>query len=330
MQKIKIVGCGLSGAVAARILKDKGYDVVVFETRNHIGGNCYDSVLCGTLVHNYGPHVFHTDDEEVFSFLSLFTEWIDFKLRPTGNTLIGKIPLPYHDLGCQQAIGKTLSQEEIIEYIFKDYSEKQWGVPFDEIPQTITNRIPKTKECENPTWFEGQKYQCIPKNGYTKMFEKMLNDIEVLLNCQEDDWKNVKSDLTIYTGPIDKYFEYCYGKLPYRSLRFEHEVTPHKMDNFIQNENNKNATHTRTYDHSFVSPNHKGLTIITKEFPKKLEDGDIPYYPIPWGESQEIYNQYKKLAKNEKNVIFLGRLATYKYLDMWMAVKHVILKLKNL
>jgi len=330
MQKIKIVGCGLSGATAARILKDRGYDVTVFETRNHIGGNCYDSNVCGTLMHNYGPHIFHTDDEEVFEFLSRFTEWINFELRPVGNTVLGKIPLPYHDTGCEKAIGKKFTQEDVINYIFKDYSEKQWGVEFETIPKTITNRIPKTKDCENPTWFEGQKYQCIPKLGYTKMFEKMLSGIEVKLNCGEDEWKNSESDLIIYTGPIDKYFNYHYGKLPYRSLNFEHTTTSKKMPFFIQNENNRMVEYTRMYDHSFFSENHKGLTIITKEYPKKFEDGDIPYYPIPWGDSQETYEKYKKLAEKENNVIFLGRLSTYKYLDMWMAVKHVMLKLKNI
>lgn len=330
VKKIKIVGCGLSGCVAARILKDLGHDIVIFETRNHIGGNCYDSNFCGTLTHNYGPHIFHTDDEEVFEFLSRFTEWVDFELKPVGNTIIGKMPLPYHDSGCLNSIGKTLSQDEIIDYIFKDYSEKQWGVDFEKIPKTITNRIPKTKNCKSPTWFEGQKHQCIPKNGYTKMFEKMLEGVEVILNCEPNEWKNHQSDVTIYTGPIDSYFDHIYGKLPYRSLRFEHKVTAQKMPYFIQNENNRSVEYTRVYDHSFFSKDHKGLTVITKEYPKNLEDGDIPYYPIPWGESQEIYNQYKKLAENEKNVIFLGRLATYKYLDMWMAVKHVILKLKNL
>lgn len=328
---IKIIGCGLSGITAARLLKDRGHNVKIFETRNHIGGNCYDSNVCGTLMHNYGPHIFHTDDDEVYEFLSKFTEWIPFELRPMGNTNLGEIPLPYHDSGCLKSINKILSQEEIIEYIFKDYSEKQWGVSFNEIPKSITNRIPKTKDSKNPTWFEGQKYQCIPKHGYTKMFEKMLEGIDIQLNCDLKEYKNQNDfDLIIYTGKIDEYYDFVFGKLPYRSLRFEHEITSEKQDKFIYNECNSEKKYTRKYDHSYFSENHNGMSIITKEYPKKCEDGDVPFYPIPWGDGLSIYNQYKKLAENEKNVIFVGRLATYTYLDMWMAIKQTFLKLKNI
>ena len=201
--KVKVVGCGLSGVTAARLLKNRGFNVTIVETRNHIAGNCYDSNICGTMVHNYGPHIFHTDDEDVFSFLSGFTEWIPFEYKPKGITKLGPISLPYSKKTVSE-IGKELSQEEIVEYIFKDYSEKQWGVPFDQIPKSITNRIPKTKDCEDPTWFEGQKYQCIPKDGYTKMFERMLNGIDVELNCDKDYWKNLEADFVIYTGKIDE------------------------------------------------------------------------------------------------------------------------------
>lgn len=329
--KFIIVGAGLSGTVAARLLKDKGHEVKIFETRNHIAGNCYDSNICGTTVHNYGPHIFHTDDEDVFSFLSRFTEWIPFELKPQGNTVLGNIPLPYHDKGCKKAIGKIFDQNEIIEYIFKDYSEKQWGVPFNEIPKTITNRIPKTKDAESPTWFEGQKYQCIPKDGYTKMFECMLDGIEVKLNCDPDEWMyENNSDYTIYTGKIDEFYDYCFGKLPYRTLFFQHEVTSKKQNTCTINQCNSLHQHTRQYDHSYFTPDHKGITVITKEFSKAATSEDIPFYPIPWGEGQEIYNKYEELAKKETTTIFLGRLATYKYLDMWMCVRHVMNKLEKL
>lgn len=327
-KNICIVGCGLSGIVAARLLKDIGHNVKIYETRNHIGGNCYDSNICGTTVHNYGPHIFHTDDEEVFNFLSKFTEWESFEYKPIGNTKIGNIPLPYSKKTIN-SIGRELSQEEIIDIIFTDYSEKQWEVNFNEIPKTITNRIPKTKDCDDPTWFEGQKYQCIPRDGYTKMFEKMLNGIDILLNSDIDSWKKEDYDLVIYTGKIDEFFNYIFGELPYRSLSFIHEITPTKQDVCSYNECNKINTYTRKYDHSYFTPNHKGLTVITKEYSKKCEAGDIPFYPIPWGEGMQLYSKYKKLADKENNIIFIGRLATYTYLDMWMAVKQVFLKLKN-
>ena len=328
--KFVIVGCGLSGITAARLLKDQGHEVQIFESRNHIGGNCYDSNVCGTTMHNYGPHIFHTNDEEVFRFLSKYTEWTPLHYRPIGRTIIGDIPLPYNDRGCAEAIGFKLTQKEIVDLIFSDYSEKQWGVPFNEIPSTITNRVPKTKDCNNPTWFEGQRYQCVPKEGYTKMFEKMLNGIEVVLGCSKDDWKNSSRDRIIYTGKIDEYFDNCYGALPYRTLDFEHKVTSKKQDTLVYNECNYTNMWNRQYDHSYFTEGHKGLTVITKEYSRDAKENDIPFYPIPWGESQKAYKKYKILAASEKNTIFLGRLAQYKYLDMWMAIKYTFSKLKNI
>jgi UDP-galactopyranose mutase len=327
--KANIIGCGLSGITSAILLKDKGYDVTIFETRSHIGGNCYDSNLCGTLVHNYGPHIFHTSDDEVYEFLSRYTEWIEFKNKPKGNTKVGLISLPYSKKTIKE-IGKELSQEEIVDLIFKDYSEKQWGVSFEDIPKSITNRIPKTKDCEDPTWYEGEKYQCLPKNGYTKMMENMLSGLNVKLNCNDTDWKNYNSDITIYTGKIDEYFNCCYGKLPYRSLNFIHEITPNKLDYPIINQNNKETNYTRIYDHSYFSEKHKGLTVITKEYPKNSEPQDVPFYPIPFGEGLKLYSKYKELADKEKHIVFVGRLATYTYLDMWMAVKQAMIKIKNI
>lgn len=324
---IKIVGSGLSGATACALLKDF-CKIKVFETRSHIAGNCFDGPLANIFIHHYGPHIFHTDDEEVFLFLSKYTEWKEFYLRPKGNTKIGLISLPYSKKTISE-IGRQLSEEEIVDLIFKDYSEKQWGVDFNKIPKSITNRIPKTKDCENPTWFEGQKYQCIPKYGYTKMIEKMLDGAEIYLNCSSDEWKKHDADMTIYTGKIDDFYEQKFGKLPYRSLDFKHFVSNEKQDHFIINENTKNFLYTRRYDQRFFDDESKSYTVITEEYPKEYKDGDIPYYPIPFGDGPEIYKKYEELAKNEKNIIFLGRLATYKYLDMWMAVKQAMLKLKN-
>jgi UDP-galactopyranose mutase len=326
---VKVVGCGLSGITAAVLLKEKGYNVTIYDTRNHIGGNCYDSNICSTLVHNYGPHIFHTNDEEVFSFLSRYTEWFDFKYQPLGNTKLGTIPLPYSKKTIQ-ALGRELTQEEIVDVIFKDYSEKQWGVPFEQIPKSITNRIPKTKDEEDPTWYGSEKYQCLPKYGYTAMMNKMLEDVSVVLNCNENYWKDVESDLTIYTGKIDEYFGYRYGKLPYRSLDFVHKTTSTKLQVVAINQNNKTNDSTRIYDHSYFNYLHKGVTVITEEYPKECGENDIPFYPIPWGKGLQMYAKYKELADKESNTIFLGRLATYTYLDMWMAIKQVMLKIKSL
>jgi UDP-galactopyranose mutase len=327
--KINIVGCGLSGITSAILLKQKGHEVKIFESRNHIGGNCYDSNIAGTLVHNYGPHLFHTNDEEVFEFLSQYTEWFDYKNQPKGNTKLGLISLPYSKKTSKE-IGRELSQEEIVEIIFKDYSEKQWGVPFEQIPKTITNRIPKTKDCEDPTWFEGEKYQCLPKYGYTKMMEKMLQGLNVVLGCDKNEWKNHDSDLIIYTGKIDEFYDYEFGELPYRTLEFKHHFTSQKLNHPIINQNNLDVLYTRKYDHSYFNFLHNGPTIITEEYSKLSTKNDIPFYPIPFGEGISLYTKYKEKADKEKNVIFVGRLATYTYLDMWMTIKQAMLKCKNI
>jgi UDP-galactopyranose mutase len=229
MKSAKVIGCGLSGITAAILLKEKGYNVTIYDRRNHIGGNCYDSNIAGTLVHNYGPHLFHTNDDEVFEFLSRYTEWIPYQNKPKGNTKLGLISLPYSKKTIKE-IGKELTQEEIVDIIFKDYSEKQWGVEFKDIPKSITNRIPKTKDCEDPTWYEGEKYQCLPKYGYTKMMEKMLKPFTVILKSKDEYWKSYPSDLMVYTGKIDEYFNYCYGKLPYRSLNLIHQMSSNKQE----------------------------------------------------------------------------------------------------
>lgn len=323
--KIKIIGAGLSGLVAARILNERGHMVKIFETRSHIGGNCYDSNLNGVMVHNYGPHFFHTNDEEVFNFLSQYTEWIPFYNRPKGNTKLGLISLPYSQKTISE-LGRELSPEEMIDVIFKDYSEKQWGMPFEQIPSVILNRIPRTKTCSDPSWYEGEKYQCLPKVGYTKMMENILGNVNVKLGCTQYEWKTCISDLTIYTGKIDEYFDYIYGKLPYRSLEFKHHITSTRLSHPLINQNMLSVPYTRIYDHSYFGPAYNGTSVITKEYPKECGDTDIPYYPIPFGDGKELYLKYKLLADKESNVIFLGRLATYSYLDMWMVVKQAIKK----
>ena len=326
--KVKIVGCGLSGITSAILLKDMGHEVTVFDNRTHIGGNCYDSNISGTLVHNYGPHLFHTNDEQVYNFLSRYTEWFDYSNKPKGNTKIGLISLPYSKKTVKE-IGRELSQEEIVDVIFKDYSEKQWGVPFNSIPNSITGRVPKTKDCEDPTWYEGEKYQCLPLKGYTYMMQNMLDGIKVELGVGNNDWKKDKADLTVFTGKVDEYFNYTYGKLPYRSLELRHTFTSNKQKHAIINQNNLETKSTRIYDHSYFSKSHNGPTIITEEFSKECSDNDIPFYPIPFGIGQDIYKQYKLLADNERNVLFIGRLATYKYLDMWMAIKQAMNTISN-
>lgn len=326
--KVRIIGAGLSGATAAAMFKGAGHAVRLFEARPHIAGNCYDSILGGTMTHNYGPHFFHTDDKEVFGFLSRFTDWTEYKHRPKGETKLGLISLPYSKK-TKSELGRELTQEEVTDVIFKDYSEKQWGVPFSEVPRTITNRIPKTQECEDPSWFEGQEYQCLPKDGYTKMVSRMLEGVEVILGSAKTEWKDYDADITIYTGKIDEYFSYVYGDLPYRSLDIEHTITSRRLPCAVINHNTRSTPYTRSYDNAYFTESHAETTVITRELPKECGRSDIPFYPIPFGSGLKTYAKYKDLADRESRVVFVGRLATYTYLDMWMAIKQVLLRLKN-
>ena len=329
MKTVKIIGCGLSGITAAVLLKERGHSVTIFDKRKHIGGNCFDKEINNTNVHMYGPHLFHTNDEEVFSFLSKYTGWFPYFNRPKAVTSKGILSIPYSKKTVKE-LGRELTQEEIVELFFRGYSEKQWGVPLEQISKSIINRVPKTKDCENPTWYEGEKYQCLPYPSYTRMMENMLIGINVVLKCSDDDWKNYNTDYTVYTGKVDEYFDYCFGKLPYRSLDFDFKFDKKKSDHAILNYTEKIKPYTRVVDHGHFTYCHSGKdTVRVVEYPKECKDGDIPYYPIPFGEGLEIYKKYKELADKEKDTIFLGRLATYTYLDMWMAVKQAMLKIKN-
>lgn len=328
--KIKIIGCGLTGIVCANLLQRAGHSVEIFETRNHVGGNCYDSNLNGVIVHNYGPHIFHTNDEQVWKFVNEFSSFKPFKYAPKGITKLGVIQLPY-SLTTVQQLGRELSSDEIIDVIYRDYSEKQWGVPFDQISKTIISRVPVLKNQENPSWYGDEKYQGIPEKGYTHMMSNMLTGIKVHLGVSADEWKSVSADVTIYTGKVDEYFDYKFGHLEYRSLRFEHRVTPDRLTHHAFNQCNRTSTHTRTYDHSYFLDQHEPLTVITKEYPVAYDGKGIPFYPMPFGDSQHTYiNQYKKMADGERNVLFLGRLATYKYLDMWVAIKQAMKGIEHL
>lgn len=322
--KINIIGCGLSGIVAAIVLKQQGHNVEMFDTRTHIGGNCYDSNLNGIIVHNYGPHIFHTNDEQVWEFINRYSSFNDFKYKPKAqlndNSLI---TLPYC-LTTIKEIGRELDSEEIINMIYRDYSEKQWGVPFDQISKAIITRVPVLKNEESPSWYGAERYQGVPIKGYTNMMTNMLEGIKYNLGVNPQDYKKYKADLIIYTGRIDEYYNFVYGHLPYRTLRFEHEITNTRLQHHTINQCNTVNAYTRIYDHSYFLNQNEPLTVITKEYPLEFKEQGIPFYPIPFGAGQELYKQYRALAIKETNILFLGRLATYKYLDMWVAIKQAL------
>lgn len=320
-----VVGCGLAGSVAARILHDKGWDVHVFENRTHIGGNCFDSILNNILVHNYGPHTFHTDSDQVWTFINRFTKFNNFTFKVIASTTMGLVPIPFNKK-TEEIVG-DLTYEEIKKLLFIDYSEKQWGMAWDKIPIEIINRVPIKRKNYDDRYF-CDKYQGYPECGFTKMFESLLRDIKVTLNCNKDAWKKEQRDLLVYTGKIDEYFDFCYGELPYRSLRFEHILSKGREE-IIINECNKAREYTRSYDHRHWMFQNVSQTIITYEYPCEHTADNVPFYPISTGENEKLKSLYQGLANKEKDVIFAGRLANYKYLDMDDVIEFVMDILKD-
>jgi len=322
--KICIVGAGLSGITASILLQEKGHRVEIFETRNHIGGNCYDSWINNILVHNYGGHIFHTNNKKVWDFLNRYTVFNDYKHKVVANTKKGYISIPLnHKIMKDFGVKKN----EIIDLIYKDYSEKMWGCSFDKIDSDIIKRVPKIRNCDNNYYFQ-DKYQGIPINGYTVMFNNMLGNVVVHLNCDKNEWRRFEDcfDLIIYTGSIDEYYDYKFGELYYRSLVFDYKQLK-KRKNCVINQCNKNS-HVREMDHSHWLNQNVKDTIISFEYPYEcIRNYTIPMYPYPDIKNLVLYRKYIKIPN--KKTMFLGRLGTYQYLDMDKTILQVMKNLKN-
>ena len=364
-----IVGAGLFGAVCARILTDNGKKVLVVEKRDHIAGNVYTKRVNGINVHQYGAHIFHTNNKEVWSFVNKFAEFNRYTNSPVANYKGELYSLPFNMYtfnkmwGCitpQQAkeiiedqsrksgiVNPTNLEEQAISLVgfdiynklIKEYTEKQWGRKCTDLPSFIIKRLPVRYTYDN-NYFNAL-YQGIPVGGYTSMVEKMLNGIEVRLNT--DFLKNRKelSSLAariIYTGPIDEYFDYNLGELEYRSLRFENESleSDNYQGNAVVNYTSKDEPFTRIIEHKWFefgkdSDNNdiKG-TVITREYSKEWNKGDEPYYPVNDERNKELYNRYLELSNKEQNVVFGGRLAEYKYYDMDTVIESAFKKVESL
>jgi UDP-galactopyranose mutase len=327
--EILITGTGLSGASAAAILSQAAHELQVYDTRPHVGGNCHDELQQDVTVHKYGPHIFHTDSAMVWNFLSRFTEWNNYRHRVLADTALGRIPIPWSTASAA-VVGRELSDAEVQKLIFVDYSEKMWGVPFAALPDAIRNRVPLRRAAGDTRYFT-DRYQGQPKQGFSTMFARMLEGIPVHTGADENAWQKEakKADLHIYTGKIDAYFSYCYGRLPYRSLRFEHERSKQRQVATSINQCNT-LPWTRVTDHAWFLNENPAETVLTKEFPMAHDETNEAFYPMPFGEGRELYARYRLLAKAEPRTIFLGRLATYCYLDMWMAVAQALTALKEL
>ena len=319
--------------------------VLICDKRPHIGGNAYDHYNeAGILVHKYGPHIFHTNARDVFDYLSRFTEWrpyqhrvrarVDGQIVPipinldTINSLYGlnltsfevedffkKLAEPCNEIRTSEDVVVSTVGRELYEKFFRNYTRKQWGLDPSELDASVTSRVP-TRTNRDDRYFT-DTYQSMPLHGYTRMFERMLDhpNIKVLLNC---DYREVEKDIPfremIYTGPVDTYFDYRYGKLPYRSLEFKHETHDQAVFQSAPVVNYPNEQpYTRVTEFKYLTGQEHNRTSIVYEFPKA--EGD-PYYPVPRKENSAIYAKYKALADRTTGVTFVGRLATYKYYNM--------------
>ena len=344
-----IVGSGLSGAVFANEATKKGKKCLVIDKRNHIAGNIYTENIEGINVHKYGAHIFHTNNKRVWDYINQFAEFNNFVNSPVAvykdelynlpfnmNTFskMWGIKTPEEAINIinsqvreskienpknleEQAI--SLVGKDIYQKLVKGYTEKQWGRDCKDLPAFIIRRLP-VRFTYNNNYFN-DKYQGIPVGGYTQIIEKMLSGADVLLNT--DYFEFIKNnpdiaDKTIFTGEIDKYYNYCYGKLDYRSLKFETEIldTDNYQGNAVVNYTEREVPYTRIIEHKHFEFGNQPKTVITKEYPAAYDGTNEPYYPINNEVNNQIYQKYKSLADKETKVIFCGRLGEYKYFDM--------------
>lgn len=358
-----IVGAGLFGAVCAHELNKAGKRVLVIEKREHIGGNVYTENQDGINVHKYGAHIFHTNNKEVWDYINQFSEFNRFTNSPLAFHKGKLYNLPFNMNTFYQMWGtitpaearEKISQQrkeveniepenleqqaislvgrDIYETLIKSYTEKQWGRKATDLPAFIIKRLPVRFTFDNN--YFSDKYQGIPIGGYTRIIEKMLSGIDVLLHTDfiaNRDFYLSSTDKIIYTGPIDEFYNYQYGPLEYRSLRFENER--HDVENYqgnaVINYTDDSVEFTRIIEHKHFENSTTPHTIITKEYPLEYKKGDTPYYPINDDSNMERFKLYKKLADNESNVVFGGRLAEYKYYDMHQVIAAALYTIKKI
>jgi len=343
-----IVGAGFFGSVCARELTDMGKKCLVIDRRSHIGGNCYTSNKEGIHVHEYGPHIFHTDKKEIWDYINRFAEFNNFRYHGIAETCGEFYSLPFNMWTFYQIYGATtpaaakiaikansrgiknpqnLEEQAIMmvgkpvyEKLIKGYTEKQWGKTATELPKEIIQRLPIRFGFDSN--YFNDPYQGIPIGGYTQIFKRMLKGIEVRLGIDYKPSKAFFDDLaqrTIYTGPIDQFFDYKYGQLEYKTTRFVHQVV--EINNFqgaaVINYPSRDVKYTRSIEHKHFDWVDNDLTILTKEYPETYVAGNTePYYPVNDSENNAKYNKYKELADNTFDTFFGGRLAEYKYYDM--------------
>lgn len=342
-----IVGAGFAGAVIAeRLAQGLGKNVLVIDRREHIAGNAYDHLdAAGVMVHRYGPHIFHTNAQRIVDYLSRFTRWRSYEHRVLARVDEHLLPIPINLTTLNGLFGLAMDQQQaeaflqqraepvadirtsedvlinqigrvLYEKFFRGYTRKQWGLDPSQLDKSVTSRIP-TRTNEDDRYFT-DSFQMMPLHGYTRMFKQMLDHprIDLLLAT---DFESVRDRVAfkqlIYCGPIDEYFNFCFGRLPYRCLKFQHETLPQVQFQpvAVVNYPDQSVPYTRITEYKHLTGQMHPLTSISYEFP--CAEGD-PYYPIPRPENAELYKRYSALADDTPGVTFLGRLGTYKYYNM--------------
>lgn len=345
-----IVGAGLYGAVFARLAADDGKKCLVIDKRDHIGGNIYTEEVNGINVHKYGAHIFHTSMKHVWDFATKYADFNRYTNTVVANYRGELYSMPFNMYTFNKMWGvvtpeeaeKKLAEErakahidepknleeqalsligrDIYEKLVKGYTEKQWGRSATELPAFIIKRLPVRLKYDNN--YFNDTYQGIPMGGYTKWVSNILEGIEVRTGI--DFLKNREelsrlADKIVYTGMIDEYYDYCFGELEYRSLRFETEVMP-DVDNFqgnaVINYTDRETPYTRIIEHKHFEFSEVSGTVVTREYPASWKHGDEPYYPMNNDRNNELFEKYRERSSEDKNVIFGGRLGKYKYYDM--------------
>jgi UDP-galactopyranose mutase len=343
---ILVVGAGFSGAVVAQQLAESGLDVLVIDKRDHVGGNAHDRRDAhGVLIHPYGPHIFHTNAQRIADYLSQFTRWRAYEHRVLACVTGELVPIPINldtvnwlygmdldEAGMQAYLASVreprdpiLTSEDIVlnavgrdlyEKFFRGYTRKQWGLDPSELAASVAARIPT--RCNRDDRYFTDAFQKMPAEGYTRMFERLLDHPRIRVEVGLDYFKYrtaLRSRHVVFTGPVDAWFGHCFGALPYRSLRFEHEHLPavaqYQPVGTVNYPNDHDYTRITEFRH-LTGQEHEGTSIV-REYPQALGD---PYYPVPRPENERLYKRYEALALRERDVTFVGRLAQYRYFNM--------------
>jgi UDP-galactopyranose mutase len=352
---VLVVGAGFAGSVIAERCASAGMTVVVIDKREHIAGNAFDEFdRHGVLVHRYGPHIFHTNADSVSEYLSKFTAWIPYEHRVLAVVDGELYPVPINRTTVNRLYGLSLDEQGVAEYyarvrearepirtsedsvlasvgrdlcdkFFRGYTRKQWGLDLSELNASVAARIPVRTNTDDR--YFSDSFQKMPADGFTRMFARMLDHRNIRLELGvdfKDFRKRAAWDLLVYTGPIDEYFDFCFGKLPYRSLRFDHEhiagTERFQPVGTVNYPNDQEFTRITEFKH-LTGQRHSGTSIV-REYPG--DEGD-PYYPVPRPENQELYQRYNALAESERDVLFVGRLAEYRYYNMDQVVARALM-----